>query len=294
MYRSILTIALLFISFSIISQRINAPNSNAALLTVGNEPIGTGFFVVRNNMLYLVTARHVFYEKDSLSHSIKYNLKHAKVEMITYDGLSTELRKSVSMIDLSQAFESGRIKFHLWKDVCLVELGAIEFKSESRATFSAAKFFNREMGAGLSGFFDADILKLNQVTLGSDAIMYGYPTYLEIEGLTDNIYEFDKLLIRKGVIAGISQKFQNIIIDGASFYGNSGSPVIEVVPSFEVDGEYLTYKTDHKLIGLVSSFIPFVFEDNISTSVPPNLDISNSGYSVVVPAEFILELIDNL
>jgi hypothetical protein len=84
-------------------------------------------------------------------------------------------------------------------------------------------------------------------------------------------------------VAGKDNKFHRIIGDGAVYAGNSGGMVLELV--FDKTG-----KPSMSLIGIVSEFIPFddvLFDSNMNIR---SIDTKNSGYSVIVPADEIIEL----
>jgi V8-like Glu-specific endopeptidase len=85
------------------------------------------------------------------------------------------------------------------------------------------------------------------------------------------------------MISAIYQKAHTIILDSSIYFGNSGGPVMEVTRSPGL--------ADFKIIGVVSEMIPFVdiWENKRFSYTTANL--SNSGYSVVEPVDFLLELI---
>jgi hypothetical protein len=80
-------------------------------------------------------------------------------------------------------------------------------------------------------------------------------------------------LLRKGIIAGKNDVLKAIILDCPIFYGNSGGLVIEV--------ETMSLgNINYKAIGLITNFIPY-----------NKIWLQNSGYSIVVPMDFVEELI---
>ena len=75
-----------------------------------------------------------------------------------------------------------------------------------------------------------------------------------------------------------------IVLDVPLYKGNSGGPVLEVeqVSAFEVR---------FPVIGVVSQFIPYAEEWVNVKHGYSNIQISNSGYSVAIPMDSVLELI---
>lgn len=115
----------------------------------------------------------------------------------------------------------------------------------------------------------------------------GYPKSL---GLIQNTkYNFNRPLLRKGVIAGIDIKSMVIVVDCPVYPGNSGGPVITQKIINQDNGIF--EKTE--LIGLVSEFIPFVEYWENKRYGYSNTTINNSGFSIVEPMDEILNLINS-
>ena len=117
--------------------------------------------------------------------------------------------------------------------------------------------------------------------VANDVLLFGYPTSLGIQGSPqlDNL----RPLLRRGIVAGLNPRVQSIIIDCPSYPGNSGGPVVEA------DRE--TFRATFSVIGVVSEFVPFA-EKSVNYPIPyQNVNISNSGYTIVTPMDFVLELV---
>jgi len=126
--------------------------------------------------------------------------------------------------------------------------------------------------------------KYHEVVEANDAYVFGYPVSIGLE--TPQI-DYDKPLLRRGMIAGKNDSKRTIILDGAVFPGNSGGPVLEV--------EEVPPSTKHfKVIGVVSEFIPYAQKWTNSQTGLTNISLENSGYSVVVTIEEAFELIDTM
>ena len=90
-------------------------------------------------------------------------------------------------------------------------------------------------------------------------------------------------LLRRGIVAGKNQAAQTIIVDCPAYYGNSGGPVCHV----ELDG----MRTEFTIIGIVSQFVPFVEQWENKTHRYSNMELSNSGYSIITPIDAMFDLI---
>jgi len=95
--------------------------------------------------------------------------------------------------------------------------------------------------------------------------------------------------LRKGIIAAIDSLNGNIIIDCPCYKGNSEGPVFELI-KYSVNGKE---GTTFNLIGLVSEFILYKEDKYDSSLNVKDTFIWNSGYSIVTPADHILNLISS-
>ena len=69
------------------------------------------------------------------------------------------------------------------------------------------------------------------------------------------------------------------------YYGNSGGPVIE--------SEQVDLTTRHvSVIGVVSEFVPFLESWYNLQHRFENVNIENSGYSIVVPMDQVFEVVE--
>jgi hypothetical protein len=79
-------------------------------------------------------------------------------------------------------------------------------------------------------------------------------------------------------VAGENLLTHSIILDCPVYFGNSGSPVIEI--DHDASGGRGVWT-----IGVVSQYVPYANGGKTFTIM------ANSGYSVVVPMDYVLELI---
>ena len=79
---------------------------------------------------------------------------------------------------------------------------------------------------GTVGVSREGIKTLDEVIVGNDVIMYGYPTSLGLE----KIAQIDPLrpLLRKGIVAGKNIQRSSLVLDCPAYFGNSGGPVFEI------------------------------------------------------------------
>jgi len=124
--------------------------------------------------------------------------------------------------------------------------------------------------------------KLSEVKLGDDAYVFGYPSSIGLRASPR--FDYSKPLLRKGLIAGIYSEQATIIIDAPVYFGNSGGPVLEVEQAGFTELKF-------NIIGVVTEVIPFVETWENKQYGYQNHNLSNSGYCVVEPIDFILELL---
>jgi len=78
-------------------------------------------------------------------------------------------------------------------------------------------------------------------------------------------------------VAGTNPQKRSIVLDCPSYPGNSGGPVVEL----DKEG----FQTHFNVIGVVSQYVPF------ADSGRSFMMLSNSGYSIVTPMDFVLDLV---
>jgi hypothetical protein len=136
--------------------------------------------------------------------------------------------------------------------------------------------------SGLLAISVSSVHRFAEVLVGNDVYIFGYPESIGVSGIPQIDYE--RPLLRKGIVAGLNSKSRAIILDCAVYGGNSGGPVLQVE---ELDPVHRQFR----LIGIVRQFVPY--EENwlnLSQNYV-NVTRSNSGYSVAEPVDSLLELI---
>jgi hypothetical protein len=257
------------------------------LVTLENGYVASGFYV--NNEAgeaFFVTARHILFEKDAAEN---YVPKAAKLLLLSYPR-ETNLNHPIYLeLQLDLLFEKGFAMVHATQDVAAVHIGGVTqtgpLRSLELVEGVTQKVAEGESGNGtLLGASPSVIKRYEDVTVGNDVFIFGYPVSLGIENYPQ--LDYLKPLLRRGSIAGKNDEKMTIILDCPTMYGNSGGPVIEVE-------ETSLTQTNYWVIGLVSEFIPFQDKWYGADAPPPFRGIENSGYSVVIPMDTVLDLIQS-
>lgn len=138
-------------------------------------------------------------------------------------------------------------------------------------------------GHSLVGVSIGGTKKYSEVLISNEVYVFGYPASLGIKNRPQ--IDFSRPLLRRGAVAGKNDANQTIVLDCPVYYGNSGGPVIEAE---QVD---LTTRR-FSVIGVVSEFVPFIETWYNIQHKFQNVNIENSGYSVVVPMDQVFELVE--
>jgi hypothetical protein len=123
--------------------------------------------------------------------------------------------------------------------------------------------------------------KFSEVLISSEILVFGYPFTIGLKHIPQT--DYNRPLLRKGIVAGINPKTSSIIIDVGFYGGNTGGPVIEV----NGDG----FNSNIKLIGLIGQYIPYAEKWLDRQGGSSGSGLSNSGYAVAVPVDTILEIL---
>ena len=181
-------------------------------------------------------------------------------------------------LDLVALNTTGNIRVHPTRDVALIKIGitagAVINLVNGVTSLSKAS-------SGILGVSLANLERFTDVLVANEVCVFGYPRSLCLAQLAQ--LDPDRPLLRQGIVAGTNPAQHSIIIDCPLYPGNSGGPVLEV------QDEGLSRR--FKVIGLVSKFVPFVETWVETLHGWTNHSVSNSGYSIVVPSDFILELL---
>ncbi|TDT45194.1 trypsin-like peptidase [Maribacter spongiicola] len=230
---------------------------------------GSGFLVRDNtavgDFVYLVTAKHVLGTNDSNG---VFNLKD-NILNISYFGKVTEEKMNTVSINVGQMLNDNLIRFLDDNDVAVLIIGKIVDGKINYVTAADFKEINVYEGNSWTTIDSKRLASIEETILGLDTYIFGYPKTLGIQKSPQ--FDYNKPLLRKGIVAGIYKVKRTIILDCPAYGGNSGGPVY----SYDSEGNF-------QLVGVVSQYIPY-----ISNNV-----LNNSSYSVAVSAEVIDEILN--
>jgi hypothetical protein len=246
--------------------------SCAVYIDCGNS-VGSGFFYTTTNNLFLVTAKHVLYQKDD-SGGISTNLIANDIAVFYFDPAQVEKAHRREMrVNLVAASSNNVIRTSKTSDAVVIRIG-IHKGDMLKAYYDGSVSFPDQGTIPIATEDNTE--RYGSVSISSDIFLAGYPRSI---GIDSKQIDYDLPLLRKGIVAGKNPNSNTIIIDCPAYPGNSGGPVfVNAADSF-------------KLIGIVVEFVPFreVWENRMFHYF--NEQISNSGYAVVVPIDSILDTV---
>jgi len=288
-----LAIVLIFLLFTplLVVQEVRAEkilhNLNLAfpvLLSSGEGGTGSGFFIRNDKGVYLVTAKHVIY-KDKVSDDGSTHLRYNKITLTYYSDAENYTEKQVMSLDLNELDASSNILSDSINDISAIKL------YYKKNVFDNNLYFNPGIKIVDDGFaaksqsaaatFKGGYRSFKDDMISNEVYIFGYPTSIGFRAAKQ--IEQDKPLIRRGVVAGKNNITNRIIIDCPIFPGNSGGPVLMIEDRPGVK-KFL-------LIGMVDQFVPLIETFVNDVYDYKNHSVSNSGYTVVVPMDFIIDLI---
>jgi hypothetical protein len=245
--------------------------ANTALILLDNGKAGSGFFLYVGQGVYLVTAKHV------LCNLRSGELLAPKAQALSYPKRS-ESGRNVFSLNLALLKERGSLRVHATHDVAVVRLGKLKSlpvpsKIEGVPGVSSVM----KSSSGITGTSTEAVKLLREVSVSNETFVIGFP--ISLGGpFGENLDRFAPL-VKRGAVAGVSERDGVIILDAAVYPGNSGGVVVEVTQN--------GFSREFRGIGLVSKLVPYVDQDK-ATGLSPG----NSGYAVVEPMDHVLELVD--
>jgi hypothetical protein len=247
---------------------------------------GSGFFFQTASNLFLVTARHVLFGRDPNS----TNFIAPSASLASYPAPETSNEKFMLEVDLDKSRRSGNLKRHPTVDVAIIKVADFVSSEGDVYQFSFPEGITRPSDATsgtYQGFKTNDVSPFLAATTGSEIAIIGFPRSLATAPTPIQLIDAEKPLLRHGVIAGRNTQLKLLIVDAASFQGNSGGPVLQLVQIPNMFPKRSVYK----LVGLVGGFIPHteVWSDQYQTSGA--MINANSGYTYVMPMDAVFELL---
>lgn len=173
-------------------------------------------------------------------------------------------------LDMTKLFNDKHVRYHPTRDVAYVKIG-IPKNVAGQEQLTLVDGASKKQGAGIIGIAGKHVKLLKDINVGSQAVVFGYPTTItEVDPWLD----VDLPLLRKGIVAGVNKDLKAIILDCPVYGGNSGGLALAIEDT-------LTTGFKYSAIGVVTNFVPYRKEW-----------FQNSGYSVVVPMDFVEELFE--
>lgn len=232
-------------------------------LISSNNSSGTGFTLRYKGSIYFITAKHVLFNGDKLS-STKF-----EVLMQDQDFFNNDVW--IFNIDVEKLIAANNFYPSSGYDVCAFKFS--EIVNETQVKTSPGVSLISKGPTQTISILEEGLLQIEDVAIGNDIYVYGYPTSLSIDA---DKYQFNpnKPLIKRGIVAGLNLDLKTIILDCSVYPGNSGGPVIQ---ASWISAE----EQKHELIGVVIQFVPY-HKDEI---------MHNSGYSVAVSIDVVIDMI---
>ncbi len=258
------------------------PENNLAypiLIKMDTGGCGSGFFLSSKESLYLVTAKHVFLNQKDNSF-----LCNKEFTITAYSSDLSIKEPMQVLIQLDSIKET--IKKHNTHDVVIIKIGNIKY---DKATNSSKAFFLDGIkvtkcpdGASIVWIVDNMFKKYEDVFISNEIFILGYPVSIGQKGYEQ--IDINKPLLRKGIVSGKNENKRTIILDSPVYFGNSGGLVLEV--------SIVNGSPQFLPIGIVSEYVPFVEElYSLQHKEIISINRTNSGYSIAVPIDTILDLI---
>jgi hypothetical protein len=266
-----------FVNATVAQRAIPDDNLAYPVLVQSSAVLASGFFLNTDTSTYLVTAKHVLFD---LRSGI---LLSTQVNLLSYPHDPKESGRNIIVLDLAALSQAGEVKPHPREDVVVVRIAkVVQVNGETRRMIEGIPgVTSREMAtSGLLGVGLEAIKKYDDVLESNEVLVFGYPTSIGIQELP----QLDPLrpLLRRGIVAGRNPKTRSLVLDCPTYPGNSGGPVVEIDRS--------AFTARIAVIGVVRESVPY---EEKWLNVPHqyvNRDITNSGYTIVTPMDYVLEI----
>lgn len=250
------------------------------LVTLPNVASASGFFLSKaRGPFYFVTAKHVLFQGGKL--------KCATASLLAYAKSPGYQNQVVLDLQLDLLYSSGNVKVHPSVDLVIVRIGSLSGERYGQLSLIAGvtiQQISEKHSELIAVDMEENVKKYDQVTIANDIFVFGYPSSLGIKNVPQ--IDFKRPLLRGGSVAGKNEDLKTIILDCPIYYGNSGGPVLQVV-------RHNPGWVEYHVIGVVTEFVPFCEELYNKQHGYTNISIENSGYSVAIPMDVVLELVNS-
>jgi S1-C subfamily serine protease len=236
---------------------------------------GSGFLFKSTNSIFLVTARHVLFDVTA------QGARLLGTNLTTTFWMVGKSEPATIDVDLSLASANREIRVHPSRDIAIVrvatETNGIQF-------LPGITTHNPEIRLRLLSF--GTVARIDSITNFSDAVcVFGYPSVGSrfVQGRINPT----RPLLRRGAVADVDLERKLIVLDTPVFGGNSGGPAIELERK-ELPG---AFSFEQRILGVVIEYVPFEDVWTSQRKNPPQVTWQNSGYAIVEPMDFVLELL---
>lgn len=275
MIKNLIIAAITLFHFSVSAQKaiVDIFMPGTVLIKYNSGSSASGVIVGDSTYLYLVTAKHCFFEESNN----KLSLVDSLAILVYYVNDAFGGKSDTLLVNLSNSLLQRDLLFDQVNDIAILTIAKIiGYTAYGNPMFNYTSSTTKLSKLAPSAVSLELCLDFDKVDVGEDCTMIGYPTSLQLNSIND--YNFQRPLLRKGAIAGKEKTKGSIIIDCPAYQGNSGGPVFATS---------VYNNSNIGLIGVVSRSILHVEQLESSyykTTVSVNL--ANSGYTVVVPIEY--------
>ena len=246
---------------------------SVAVLIQTSSGSGSGFYLQDSSRKFicLVTACHVLMDLQ------KSSLYSDTAIFISYKKNSQRDGRDSFKVSLISAYKNGMLKYDIVNDVVVVKFAVTNGPAINYLPFVTKVTLTNTY---LNPFEMHQIKRIADIETMTDIYTIGYPKSLSL-----NVnFDYNRPLIRHGILAGVDIAKNKIIADCPTYQGNSGGMVFELN---KFSGEIF-------LIGLVSQFVPFEEHWKNEAYGYYNTNVYNSGYTVVAPIDAILNQVAQL
>ncbi|MDQ5962809.1 MAG: Serine protease [Patescibacteria group bacterium] len=265
--------------------KLPSNNLNYPVRILAGTSSGSGFIVGTDdkNNIYIVTAKHVLYYQDPTTKEFKLFAEKIKIVCNTFVEPYVYKPPRIYELSLQKLIADNHLKQHSSQDIVVIKFGE---RKDSRIHFLAGVTLLQNAEGSIVTYELSGARKFNDVDISNEIFALGYPVSLSTSEMKQ--INYDLPLVRKGIIAGKNYDNKTLILDCPVYGGNSGGLALEI--NLDVPNEVNIH-----LIGVIVQFVPFV-EQWQNTRFPSlyNTHYQNSGYSIVLPVDFIIDLIDEI
>lgn len=241
-------------------------------LRVGSS-YGSGIITRDSFSLYLITARHNFFDENL---NMISNTGYIKIHPEDFRTNSI----SELILDIPSLLASHKMIFDTISDVCVTKLATFEIadkKLSGAIAYTKGVIKNGKQFKMTFGYVDESYFVAKEdIHLGESVFTIGFPISLGLQETPQ--FDNEKPLLKRCSISSLSKKYDNFIIDCQVYGGNSGGPVFLE----RSDNTFYTIK----LIGIIIQYVPF-YKKTIKSQ---DIYDQTSSYAVVVPIKKAIEL----